>query len=136
MWAKLWTVGPQVYMRTVVPSAGEKLSAAPVSVFVNLSIAHDNIETMKRVAAILALFVAVVLAAAPPSQFQITVPVDLVDINFSATDKNGRMVPGLTADDFTIEEDGKKQQVSMFARERELPLTLALLVDISPSVEP
>lgn len=93
---------------------------------------------MKRVAAILAmlLVVAVVASTARPAQYQIRVPVDLVNINFSATDKNGRMVPGLTADDFTIEEDGKRQQVSMFARERELPLTLALLVDISPSVEP
>jgi Ca-activated chloride channel family protein len=93
---------------------------------------------MKRVAAMLAilLVVAVVASAARPAQFQIRVPVDLVNISFSATDKNGRMVPGLTAEDFTIEEDGKKQQVSMFARERELPLTLALLVDISPSVEP
>src|SRR5688572_21389346 len=82
------------------------------------------------------LIAAAVLGAAMPAQYQIRVPVDLVNINFSATDKNGRMVPGLTADDFTIEEDGKKQQVSMFARERELPLTLAMLIDISPSVEP
>jgi Ca-activated chloride channel family protein len=93
---------------------------------------------MKRVGAILGflLVAAVILAAAPSAQYQIRVAVDLVNINFSATDKNGRMVPGLTADDFTIEEDGKKQQVSLFARERELPLTLALLVDVSPSVEP
>jgi VWFA-related protein len=93
---------------------------------------------MKRVAAILAflLIAAVVLATPKPAQYQIKVAVDLVNINFSATDKNGRMMPGLTADDFTIEEDGKKQQVSLFARERELPLTLALLADISPSVEP
>jgi VWFA-related protein len=93
---------------------------------------------MKRVAAILAyvLVCAVIFAAAPSAQYQIRVAVDLVNINFSATDKKGRMVPGLTADDFTIEEDGKKQQVSLFARERELPLTLALLVDVSPSVEP
>jgi len=77
-----------------------------------------------------------VLSAVTPAQYQIRVPVDLVNIDFSATDKNGRMVPALTAEDFTVEEDGKKQQVSMFARERELPLTLALLVDISPSVEP
>jgi VWFA-related protein len=92
---------------------------------------------MKRVAAMLAnlLVVAVVFAAIGAAQYQIRVPVDLVNINFSATDKKGRMVPGLTADDFIIEEDGKKQQVSMFARERELPLTLALLIDISPSVE-
>src|SRR5436190_24013755 len=93
---------------------------------------------MKRASAMLAilLIAAAVLAAAKPSQYQIRVAVVLVNINFSATDKNGRMMPGLTADDFTIEEDGKKQQVSLFARERELPLTLALLADISPSVEP
>jgi len=93
---------------------------------------------MKRVPAMLAilLVVAVLLAAAKPVQYQVRVNVDLVNINFSATDKNGRMVPGLTADDFIIEEDGRKQQVSQFSRERELPLTLALLVDISPSVAP
>src|SRR6185503_4378001 len=93
---------------------------------------------MKRVAAILAyaLVAAAILAAAPAAQHQIRVAVDLVNVNFSATDKNGRMIPGLTAEDFAIEEDGKKQQVSQFSRERELPLTLALLVDISPSVEP
>ena len=82
------------------------------------------------------LVAAVIFAAAPSAQHQIQVAVDLVNINFSATDKNGRMVAGLTAEDFVIEEDGKKQQVSLFARERELPLTLALLVDVSPSVEP
>jgi VWFA-related protein len=93
---------------------------------------------MKRVAAIVSILLvaAAVLSAVTPAQYQIRVPVDLVNIDFSATDKNGRMVPALTAEDFTVQEDGKKQQVSLFARERELPLTLALLVDISPSVEP
>ncbi len=82
------------------------------------------------------LVVAAAVAVAKPVQYKIQVAVDLVNINFSATDKNGRMVPGLTADDFIIEEDGVKQQVSLFSRERELPLTLALLVDVSPSVAP
>jgi Ca-activated chloride channel family protein len=93
---------------------------------------------MKRVPAIVAalLVIAAVFAAAEPGQFQIQVAVDLVNVSFSATDRNGRLVPGLTAQDFTIEEDGKRQQVSLFSRERELPLTLALLVDTSPSVAP
>ena len=92
---------------------------------------------MKRAAAILALLLMVALvSAAKPAQFQIQVAVDLVNINFSATDKKGRVVPGLTAEDFVVEEDGKAQQVSLFSRERELPLTLGLLVDISPSVAP
>jgi VWFA-related protein len=92
---------------------------------------------MKRVAAIVALVLfAALLTAAPPRQFQVKVDVDLVNVLFSATDKNGRMITGLTANDFTIEEDGKRQQIALFSRERELPLTLALLMDISPSVEP
>jgi Ca-activated chloride channel family protein len=93
---------------------------------------------MKRVPAIVAvlLVLAAVFAAAAPGQFQVQVDVDLVNVSFSATDRNGRLVPGLTAQDFTIEEDGKRQQVALFSRERELPLTLALLVDTSPSVRP
>lgn len=69
-------------------------------------------------------------------QFKIEVAVDLVNVNFSATDSRGRMVPGLTAKDFSVEEDGEVQTVTLFAREQELPLTLALLIDVSPSVGP
>jgi VWFA-related protein len=46
------------------------------------------------------------------------------------------MIPGLSAQDFTVEEEGETQTITQFAREQELPLTLALLVDISPSVAP
>ena len=46
------------------------------------------------------------------------------------------MIPGLTVQDFAVEEDGKPQTISLFASERELPLTLAVLIDISPSVAP
>jgi VWFA-related protein len=93
---------------------------------------------MKRVPAAMAIFMifAGVIVLAQPTQFQIEVAVDLVNINFSATDRKGRMVPGLTAEDFTVEEDGKRQKIAVFARERELPLTLAMLVDISPSITP
>jgi VWFA-related protein len=92
---------------------------------------------MRRVAAmIVSLVLLTALAtAAPPSQFRIEVAVDLVNVNFSAMDNRGRMIPGLMAGDFMVEEDGKVQTVTAFAREHELPLTLALLVDISPSVE-
>ena len=92
---------------------------------------------MRRVAAmIVSLVLLTALAtAAPQSQFRIEVAVDLVNVNFSAMDSRGRMIPGLMAGDFVVEEDGKVQTVTAFAREHELPLTLALLVDISPSVE-
>jgi VWFA-related protein len=64
------------------------------------------------------------------------VSVDLVDVPFSVTDRQGRFVPGLTAKDFLVQEDGRRQEIRNFARENELPVTLALLIDISPSVRP
>jgi hypothetical protein len=64
------------------------------------------------------------------------VSVDLVNVQFSVTDRHGRFVPSLTAKDFLVEEDGRRQEIRNFARENELPLTLSMLVDTSPSVQP
>ena len=59
----------------------------------------------------------------------------LVTLTFSARDGQGHFVSGLGRDDFAIYEDGMPQKVSLFSRESELPLTLGLLVDASPSQE-
>jgi Ca-activated chloride channel family protein len=59
----------------------------------------------------------------------------LVTLTFSARDGAGQFVDQLGKDDFTIYEDGVEQKVSLFSRESELPLTLGLLVDASPSQE-
>ena len=80
-------------------------------------------------------------AATPPlrgrqSEDTLKVTVDLVNVQFSVTDRHGRFVSGLTAQDFKVEEDGRRQEIRNFARENELPLTLALLIDTSPSVRP
>jgi VWFA-related protein len=93
---------------------------------------------MKRAPAVIVtlLLFAALGSAVQKDQFRIEVAVDLVNVNFSAMDSKGRMIPGLVASDFTVEEDGKVQTISLFAREHELPLTLAMLVDISPSVAP
>ena len=69
-------------------------------------------------------------------QFTIKVGVELVNVLFTVTDNKGRLVSGLGPEDFTVEEDGNRQTIQYFARENELPLTLALLVDTSPSVRP
>jgi len=70
------------------------------------------------------------------TQDTLKVAVDLINVQFSVTDRRGRFVPGLTAQDFKVEEDGRRQDIRNFARENELPLTLALLIDTSPSVGP
>lgn len=89
---------------------------------------------MLRTAALITL---TILAFQPviAGQFTLRVGVDLVNVLFTVTDRNGRFIPGLGPEDFRVEEDGKPQEIAYFARESELPLTLALLVDTSPSVE-
>ena len=72
----------------------------------------------------------------PESETTLKVNVDLVNVILTVTEGNGRIVPGLNREDFLVEEDGRKQEVSHFAREVTLPLTLALLIDTSPSVQP
>ncbi len=65
------------------------------------------------------------------------VSVDLVNIFCSVFDqKTKSYLTTLTRDDFTIFEDGKKQEIRNFARETNLPLTIALLIDTSQSVAP
>ena len=63
------------------------------------------------------------------------VNVDLVNVLFTVTEGNGRLIANLNKEDFLVEEDGKKQQISYFSREVTLPLTLAILIDTSPSVQ-
>ncbi len=68
-------------------------------------------------------------------QTTLRVTVDLVNVLFTVTDNNGRLITNLNKQDFVVEEDGKKQDVSYFSKEVTLPLTLAILIDSSPSVE-
>jgi VWFA-related protein len=69
------------------------------------------------------------------SQQQPAIAVDVRVVNVFATvrDKHGAIVPNLTKDDFTLEEDGRPQTIRYFTRETDLPLTLGLLVDTSMS---
>jgi VWFA-related protein len=72
--------------------------------------------------------------ANPPDEI-IRVEVDLVNIFFSVRDKKGTLIPNLAQEDIEVYEDGVKQTLKSFARETDLPLTIGLLVDVSPSQE-
>ncbi|MDE3167799.1 MAG: VWA domain-containing protein [Acidobacteriota bacterium] len=63
----------------------------------------------------------------------IKVDVNVVSILASVRDKKGGLIANLAKDDFTIFEDGKKQDVKYFSRETDLALTMGLLVDVSAS---
>jgi VWFA-related protein len=57
--------------------------------------------------------------------FTIHVNTDLVLVNVIARDKKGNLIKGLRREDFTLYEDGKKQQISSFDFENTEPLETA-----------
>jgi len=67
-------------------------------------------------------------------QNTLKVDVSLVNVPFLVTDAQGRFMPGLSKEDFAVEEDGRKQDIQSFSRENSLPLSIGMLIDTSPSV--
>ncbi len=55
------------------------------------------------------------------SKFTVKVPVEVVVVHATVTDKKGRPVKDLTADDFKVYEDGKIQRIQSFAVESDRP---------------
>src|SRR6266852_5195589 len=62
----------------------------------------------------------------------VRVETQLVTVPAVVTDKNGRPIPTLQAENFTVFEDGKPQRVTNFAT-TEAPFEIALLLDTSGS---
>jgi hypothetical protein len=58
----------------------------------------------------------------------------LVNIPLLVSDRSGRYVPQLSARDFALYEDGVQQTIASFGSE-EVPFSVVLLLDVSPSVQ-
>lgn len=61
--------------------------------------------------------------------------VDFVELYTSVTDRQGRPVEGLAAQDFKVSEDGVPQTVARFERVNDLPIHAAVALDVSASME-
>jgi VWFA-related protein len=77
----------------------------------------------------LGLFVAVTLFAQQP----IRVQVNEVIVPVTVTDDKGRFVTNLEQSDFKIIEQGKEQNIRFFSRERNQPVVVGFLMDLSNS---
>ncbi len=66
---------------------------------------------------------------------QVRVDVRLVNVVATVTDERGRYVSNLTQDDFTLEEDGKRQQISHFSQDQNVPVSVGILLDTSGSMD-
>ena len=62
------------------------------------------------------------------------VDVNLVELYTAVTDRNGRLEPDLTVDDFEVYEDGRRQEIVKFELVRNLPLTVGITIDTSGSM--
>jgi len=67
---------------------------------------------------------------APPT---LKVDVKLVNVYVTVTDAHGAPVAGLKKENFTLQEDGRDQTISVFDKESALPLSIALAIDTSLS---
>jgi VWFA-related protein len=66
-------------------------------------------------------------------QATISVDVEVVNVFVTVRNKKGAIVKDLAKEDFMLSEDGRPQTIRYFARESDLPLTIGLLVDTTPS---
>jgi VWFA-related protein len=67
----------------------------------------------------------------PVAQFKART--QLVNVFATVRDRNGALVQTLKKEDFSISEDGRSEPIAFFSHENDLPLTLGILVDTSPS---
>jgi Ca-activated chloride channel family protein len=86
-------------------------------------------------AALLFLLAAVALAqtqSQPPLTFGSSI--EIINLTVTVTDAQGRLIPGLDRNAFSVFEDGVKQELALFNKDR-LPLSVVLLMDTSASME-
>ncbi len=73
------------------------------------------------------------LLTAQEQQPDLRVDVDLVTVACSVTDPNGVPVQYLKRTDFSLTDNGQPREISNFWQESDLPLTVALVADVSGS---
>jgi len=79
-----------------------------------------------------ALYVVLTLTLAAQAP-DLRVETHLVTFTFTVRDAQGNLTSGLSQNDFVVYEDGVSQQIRFFSRESNIPLSLGLIVDASPS---
>lgn len=74
------------------------------------------------------------LSVAAQSPTTLRVDVRLVSVVATVTDSAGKFVPGLSAEDFTVLEDGVPQKIAHFTQDQDVPVSMGILLDTSGSM--
>jgi Ca-activated chloride channel family protein len=78
-------------------------------------------------------FVGFVIFASFVSAQSVRSRIDVVQVTVTVTDSEGRLITGLTKDDFQIFEDGNREDITQFTDAR-VPVSLGVLLDASDSM--
>jgi Ca-activated chloride channel family protein len=86
---------------------------------------------------LLVALIALVAAVSTAAQdgFRFRSGVELINVTATVTDDTGRFVAGLSKDDFSLYEDGERQEITHFSNER-VPVSLGIILDTSGSMTP
>lgn len=96
-------------------------------VFVGMN--HSNAQTKNNTT---------VTSPTPPIEEEeevLKIETELVSMLFTAQDKDRRLLTTLKKEDIRILEDGEPQEIFVFQRQVDLPLSLAIMIDVSASQE-
>jgi Ca-activated chloride channel family protein len=91
-------------------------------------------EALKVILSLALLFASRPIFAQGEAEQPIRVDVNVVNVLCTVSDKRGALITNLHKEDFDIRENGRKQEIRYFARDTDLPLTIAMLMDVSGSV--
>jgi VWFA-related protein len=94
-----------------------------------------NTKSLTILAAIASLIFQIQGYSQEQGQGAIRVNVNLVLVDATVKAKDGQIMSNLKKDDFEVREDGVAQKLDVFSRD-ELPLNVALVLDLSDSLEP
>ena len=87
-----------------------------------------------RIAALLATLVCVPIAARQAQPPQFGTANRTVAVYATVTNAQGRLVPDLTRDDFAVDDNGKRQALTLFSNDVQ-PITVIMLLDRSGSMK-
>jgi Ca-activated chloride channel family protein len=94
---------------------------------------HEICEFFKGFATFVIVVSFVVWPGMLPAGQTFRARVDTVQVAVTVTDASGRLITGLTKDDFEIVEEGVPQPITVFTNER-VPVSLGVLLDASDSM--
>jgi VWFA-related protein len=66
-------------------------------------------------------------------QYRLAVDVNLVNVTATVYDESGKYLENLKAEDFRVIEDGLEQEISFFSHDRQAPISIGVLIDVSGS---